>query len=105
MKNQTKKYKLLQTELNIKYEDKVMLNGEWQYGYTVWKGPKCMIYISLKDDDNNDLTEEEIEMTVRHELFHFMFSLLYYKTENDNEPLIEWLARATQILNKQGLTI
>lgn len=105
-KTRKKKYKLLQTDLTIEYKDKVVgEDNEWQFGYTQWDTSKCNIYISTKDKNGKALSKEEVEMTVRHELFHFLFSLLYYNEENNNEHLVEWLARSTQILNRQGLKI
>jgi hypothetical protein len=63
------------------------------------------IEISTKSNDGRKLKAEEIEVTLRHELFHFILDVLQHRELSADEALVEWLANATLMLNKQGLTI
>lgn len=100
-------YKLLTTSLTIEYKDQVFdeTDGHWIYGATTQDRGGAIIHISTKDEDGDPLTNEVIEATLRHELFHFILDTLYFKNESANETLVEWLASATHGLNKQGLNI
>ena len=104
--NTTKKYKILDHRITIKYVEKDIIEEDhWIYGHTEWRANNVYIIISIKDDSGKDLTDDEIESTVRHELFHVILGILYFNQERDNETLVEWLAQATKILHKQGLSI
>ena len=103
--NTTKKYKLLEHKIVIKYVDADKPDGSWIYGHTKWYANNVTITISVKDDSGKPFTDDEIETTVRHELFHVILGCLYFDKERDNETLVEWLAQATKLLHKQGLII
>ena len=100
-------YTLLTTSLTIEYKDKVITDDDdhWVYGITITDRGGAIIQISTKDEDGDPLPKEQIEATLRHELFHFILDTLYFKEESTNETLVEWLASATHLLNKQGLNI
>lgn len=99
-------YKLLTTSVAVEYKDKVVAeDGHWIYGRTTQDRGGAIIEISIKDEDGDTMPKEQIEATLRHELFHFILSTLYFTDESDNETLVEWLASATQILHNQGLDI
>lgn len=99
-------YTLLTTSVAIEYMDKVTADdGHWIYGQTIQDRGGAIIKISIKDEDGDPLPKEQIEATLRHELFHFILDTLYFTNESGNETLVEWLASATQLLNKQGLNI
>lgn len=101
-----KTYKLLSCTLRIEYRDAVTNDdGEWIFGETASFGNKTVIAISTKDKDGHPFTKAELEVTLRHELFHFILDTLYFTELSRNETLVEWLANATLELNKQGLTI
>lgn len=103
MEFKNRKIKMFNNTYRLVYEDQVFdENGNWVYGLV--DKARRIIHISVKDIDCNDLPKEDIEMTVRHELFHIILDRLYME-ESDNETLVEWLASATYSLNKQGLDI
>lgn len=99
----TKHYKLLDFRITVKYVDKDYLEDHWIFGHTKYNANDILIVISTKTDDDKDLTEDEMNATLRHELFHVILAKLYF--DDSNETLVEWLAQATQTLNKQGLNI
>lgn len=99
-------YQLLNTTLTVEYVDRVVAeDGHWIYGQTFDDRGGTVLRISINDEDGDPLPKEQIETTLRHELFHFILGTLYFNEENNNETLVEWLANATQILHKQGLNI
>lgn len=104
--NKIKRAKLLNNRFKIVYKDRVENeDGDWIFGQCSTVGAETTIYISTKDKDGNDLDEETIDTTVRHELFHFILDSLYFTELSGNETLVEWLANATHELHKQGLSI
>ena len=103
-KNKT--FKLLTRTVKIEYTDCVHDdNGDWIYGRIYWNCSKIIIYISTKDEDGKELSDDVIETTIRHELFHLILDVLYFRDLSENETLVEWLANATYELKKQGLPI
>lgn len=98
------KYVLFDKELYVKYVDKVEFEGRYIYGQTRNELGKVYVDIATKDEKGNKLSKDVIETTLRHELYHVIFDTLYFK-ESENETLVEWLAKITLILNKQGLKI
>lgn len=106
MKQKQKTYKILTSTIKVVYEDQITdENGDYIYGYQENRLNNIIIHISTKDGNGNALPEEFIESTLRHELFHVILGLLYMDDEAYNETLVEWLANATLMLNKQGLSI
>jgi hypothetical protein len=100
-----KTYKLLTSKITVTYEDQVFDdNGEYLYGIQRNRLNNIEVHVSTKDVDGNDLSEEFIESTLRHELFHVILGMLYFDV-TENETIIEWLSNATLMLNKQGLSI
>ncbi len=98
------KYTLFDKELYIRYMDKVEYEDRCVYGTTHSELGKMYIDIATKDENGNKLSKDVIETTLRHELYHVIFDSLYFN-ETENETLVEWLAKTTLILNKQGLKI
>lgn len=106
MKQKTKTYNLLTYILKIVYKDKVEdSNGNWLCGQCNHDASNVTIELSTKSKDGRKLRAEEIEATLRHELFHFILDVLQYRSLSADETLVEWLTNATLILNKQGLSI
>lgn len=102
----TKKFKLLNNRITIVYQDKVTNeDNEWIFGKCEYVGPEMNVYVSTKDIEGKQMKDEDIEMTVRHELFHIILDALYFEELSKNETLVEWLANATYELHKQGLSI
>lgn len=106
MKQKTKTYKLLSMNLKVVYKDRVEDGqGRWEFGHVAYNANEVLIEISTMSEDGRKLSEDEIEIILRHELFHFILDTLYFRDLSTNESLVEWLANATLILNKQGLSI
>ena len=106
MKQKIKTYNLFTYTLKIVYKDKVEdSDGNWMYGQCNWDASNVTIEVSTKSNDDRKLRAEEIEATLRHELFPFILDVLQYRSLSADEALVEWLANATLTLNKQGLSI
>lgn len=100
------KYKLLTNIFTVEYVDKVEdEDGNWMYGKCSYRGDLAIVTISTKNDEGKPLSEDVIQCSLRHELFHVILDSLYFKDLSANETLVEWLANATLTLNKQGLNI
>lgn len=106
MKQKTKTYKLLSMNLKVVYKDRVEdEQGYWKFGHVIYDANEALIEVSTVSEDGRKLSNDEIENTLRHELFHFILDTLYFRDLSTNESLVEWLAVATSSLNKQGLSI
>ena len=100
-----KKYKLLLNTIVVEfYKEVTNDDNSWIFGETEFNASVFTIRISTFDKDGHPLPEDVIETTLRHELFHAILKSLYI-SDGDNETIVEWLANATQMLNKQGLSI
>ena len=100
-----KKYKLLLNTIVVEfYKEVTNDDNSWIFGETEFNASVFTIRISTFDQDGHPLPEDVIETTLRHELFHAILKSLYI-SDGDNETVVEWLANATQMLNKQGLSI
>lgn len=64
---------------------------------------KRTIYISTKWPDGKPIRKESIENSVRHELVHLIFLSGQYLSCYEDEPLVEWSAKALGVLSKQHL--
>lgn len=106
MKQKTKTYKLLSMSFKVVYKDRVEdEQGYWRFGQITYDANEALIEISTMSEDGRKLSKDEIENTLRHEIFHFILDTLYFRDLSANESLVEWLANATLSLNKQGLSI
>lgn len=97
-----KKFELFGSTYTIQYLDKVVGdNGEWVYGIT---NPQSnVIQLSLKYNDGRVIPDNELELTLLHELMHCIFMTGQYHTCWDDEPLVEWCARCIVSLKKQKI--
>lgn len=64
---------------------------------------KRTIYISTKWPNGKAIDKETVENTVRHELVHMIFLNGQYLNCYDDEPLVEWTAKAIGQLIKSNL--
>lgn len=104
MKDQ--EYNLLGTKIKVKFVDSVYdKDGYWIYGQIEYIGDLDIITISTKNKDGKNLTKQSVYRTLRHELFHAILSKGQYHSCCEDEPLVEWLALCTDLLNNQGLKI
>lgn len=105
-KPKNKVYELLGAKITVEYVDQVITDNDgWVYGRCREHGDKFTVQISLYDEDGKPMTKESMEKTLRHELFHVILFRGQYLNSGQDEPLIEWLAICTDLLNKQGLKI
>lgn len=102
----TKKYKLLNQKIIVSYIDKdIKEDGSWIFGHTHFSKNEAHVFISTKYEDDTEIPEDEIQLTLRHEIFHVLFYTLYYVDLGDDEHIVEWLAQAWTTLKKQKLEI
>lgn len=59
------------------------------------------ILIATKDNKGNNLSPEEVKLSLYHELVHAILMSGQYLNSNKDEPLVEWLARCLNSLIKQ----
>lgn len=99
MKN--KVINLFGTKFTIKYVNTLIdeETGSFLYGRTDSIYNK--VEISTKLPDGTSLPEEEIELTLWHELFHVIFFNGQYLHCYQDEPLVEWSAKCIKTLLKQ----
>jgi Zn-dependent peptidase ImmA (M78 family) len=95
-----RKINIYGTNFYIKFEDQVT---DEKGNYIFGKVQNRIISISTKDMENKKLPKEEVEITVLHELFHAILESGQYWSSNEDEPLVEWLARSINSLIKQGI--
>lgn len=62
-----------------------------------------VIYISTKWPNGKPIAKEEINNSLRHELMHLIFLSGQYLNCYNDEPLVEWSAKAVGVLLKQHL--
>lgn len=102
----TKRYKLLNNDITVSYIDKdTKEDGSWIFGHTHFEKNGAHVFISTKYEDDTEVPEDIIQLTLRHEIFHVLFYALYYDDLGDNEHIVEWLAQAWTTLKKQKLEI
>lgn len=99
MKNRT--IDLFGSKWKIKYVDKVISDDHMIYGITIPN--KREIHISTKNDDDSPIPNEEISLTLYHELIHAILITGQYIGASDDEPLVEWLARSMKHLNDKNV--
>jgi hypothetical protein len=62
-----------------------------------------VIGVSVKNKKGNDLPSNEIEISILHELIHSILRTGQYINTNNDEPMVEFLARSLYSLIKQGI--
>lgn len=81
-------------------DDPSIEEGDVLYGVTRHPYGEIKVSKSVKDKVRDD---DELEITKLHELFHAILDAGAYHNLNGDEPLVEWLARCTWTLKKQGV--
>jgi hypothetical protein len=102
-KEQKINFRLLDTQIILRFVDKIEDDEKRYYGLTQYKLSYVDVQIATKDNDGNDLSEDTIKATILHELIHVIFDKMYFRTESDNESLVEWTAQSLHSILKQGL--
>ena len=80
-----------------------MLNeeGDWTYGKIDTYSKE--IQVSIKLSNGKDMQENEILITLYHEIIHAILSAGQYINSCNDEPLVEWLARCILSLKNQKI--
>lgn len=103
-KNRT--FKFFGQVWSIKFVDHAPLTEgqeEGAFNNGVISPAKRTIWISTKWPNGKAIDKETIENTVRHELVHMIFLNGQYLNYYDDEPLVEWTAKAIGQLVKSNL--
>ena len=85
-----KKIDILGTKYTIKIVDRIE-DENGQYRGMSYHG-KLIIELA-RYADNVKISDNEIIKTLLHEINHAIFATGHYFNSNDDEPLVEWLAR------------
>ena len=75
--------------------------GDWIYGKVDTSSKE--IQISIKLSNGKDVQENEILITLYHEIIHAILLTGQYINSSSDEPLVEWLARCILSLKNQKI--
>lgn len=103
-KNRT--FKFFGETWSIKFVDQAPLTEgqeEGAFNNGVISPTKRTIFISTKWPNGKAIEEVTIKNTIRHELVHMIFLSGQYLSCYDDEPLVEWTAKALGQLTKSNL--
>ena len=102
MELKNKSFNIFGTKYRIKFVDNVLdRENNWAYGKTNTSSKE--ILISTKLSNGKDIQENEILITLYHEIIHAILSAGQYMDFNNDEPLVEWLARCILSLKSQKI--
>lgn len=97
-----KSFNIFGTRYRIKFMDKVLdEEGNWVYGRV--DTPSKEIQVSIKLSNGKDVQENEILITLYHEIIHAILLTGQYVNSSSDEPLVEWLARCILSLKNQKI--
>ena len=101
MELKNKKIELFGTIWRIKYVENISDNNENQiFGCT---NPSTKEIYIAKNMDGIAISQNEIELTLLHELTHAILMTGQYMEESNNEALVEWVARCVYQLLKKNI--
>ena len=106
MEFKNKTFKFFGETWSIKFVDQAPLTEgqeEGAFNNGVICPTKRTIWISTKWPNGKAIDKETIENTIRHELVHMIFLSGQYLSCYDDEPLVEWTAKALGQLIKSNL--
>ena len=102
MELKNKSFNIFGTKYRIKFMDNVLdEEGNWTYGNINTHSKE--IQVSIKLSNGKDMQENEILITLYHEIIHAILSAGPYINSCNNEPLVEWLARCILSLKNQKI--
>lgn len=101
MEFKNRKFKIFDSTWNIKFEDKYFKTDEGGTLLGETDPNTRTIRISLRDINGNPYKEDNIRVTVLHELFHAIFLEGQYLNEYNDEPIVEWSAKCINSLLNQ----
>lgn len=104
MEFKNRKFKIFDSTWSIKFENKYF-KAEDDNGTIFGEvDPNTKtIRISLKDINGNPYKEDNVKVTVLHELFHAIFFEGQYLNEYNDESMVEWSAKCINSLLNQHI--
>lgn len=106
MEFKNKTFKFFGETWSIKFVDQAPLTEgqeEGDFNNGVISPTKRTIFISTKWPNGKAIEKATIKNTIRHELVHMIFLSGQYLSCYDDEPLVEWTAKALGQLIKSNL--
>ena len=102
MELKNKSFNIFGTKYRIKFVDNVLNEeGNWTYGKIDTYSKE--IQVSIKLSNGKDMQENEILITLYHEIIHAILLTGQYTNSSSDEPLVEWLARCILSLKNQKI--
>ena len=102
MELKNKSFNIFGSKYRIKFVDNVLNEeGDWTYGKIATYSKE--IQVSIKLSNGKDMQENEILITLYHEIIHAILSAGQYINSCNDEPLVEWLARCILSLKNQKI--
>ena len=102
MELKNKSFNIFGSKYRIKFVDNVLNEeGDWTYGKIDTYSKE--IQVSIKLSNGKDMQENEILITLYHEIIHAILSAGQYINSSEEEPLVEWLARCILSLKNQKI--
>ena len=100
MELKNKSFNIFGTKYKIKFVDNVLdEEGNWIYGRVYTSSKE--IQVSIKLSNGKDVQEDEILITLYHEIIHAILLTGQYVNSSNDEPLVEWLANCIYSLLEQ----
>ena len=97
-----KSFNIFGSKYRIKFVDNVLNEeGDWTYGKIDTHSKE--IQVSIKLSNGKDVQENEILITLYHEIIHAILLTGQYTNSSSDEPLVEWLARCILSLKNQKI--
>lgn len=102
MELKNRSFNIFGSKYRIKFVDNVLdEESNWIYGKTDASSKE--ILISTKLSNGKDVQENEILITLYHEIMHAILLTGQYINSSGDEPLVEWLARCILSLKNQKI--
>ena len=98
-----RKFNLFGTTYKLVFTDKIENDDPDRFTWGDTDGRVHIIRIATKDINGKSISEDELDITIKHELMHVIFGEGQYSSCNTDEPLVEWCARCLHSFKKQGL--
>lgn len=103
MEFKNRKFKIFDSIWSIKFENKHFKAEDDGTIFGETYPNTRTIRISLKDINGNPYKEDNVRVTVLHELFHAIFFEGQYLSEYNDEPIVEWSAKCLNSLINQHI--
>ena len=98
-----RRFNIFGTKYSLCYMDSINADDPDKFTWGDTDGRIHKIQVATKDINGKPINDDELDITLLHELFHAILSEGQYRSCNEDEPLVEWLARCVHSLKKQGI--